>query len=201
VVAALRQWREAGFSRVYFVDNTFNMPPSYAESLCRAMADADLGLAWRTIVYPKNLTHRLVKAMKEAGCAEVSMGFESGSARILSSMNKRFGIEDVRNASHLLKEEGIDQTGFLLLGGPGETRRTVEESLSFIDSLPLDGVKLTLGIRIYPNTPLAQKAVEEGRFSAQSSLLLPQFYMAEGLYPWLHEIIQTLASERPHWRY
>jgi radical SAM superfamily enzyme YgiQ (UPF0313 family) len=201
VVSELRQWRGAGFSRVYFVDNTFNMPPSYAEDLCHRLADADLGISWRAIIYPKNLSSSLVKAMKQAGCTDVSLGFESGSTKILRSMNKRFGIEDVRTATHLLKEHGIGQMGFLLLGGPGETRATVEESLSFIDSLPLNAVKLTLGIRIYPNTPLAKRAVEEGRVAAGNDLLFPEFYMVEGLYPWLQETIHALISERPNWTY
>lgn len=199
VVSELRQWREAGFSRIYFVDNTFNMPPSYAESLCCRMADADLGFSWRAIVYPKGLTPSLVKAMKAAGCTEVSLGFESGSTEILRSMNKRFTVREVRAATRLLSDQGIGQMGFLLLGGPGETRKTVEESLSFMDSLPLNAVKLTLGIRIYPNTPLAQRAVEEGRIRAEDNLLFPEFYMADGLDPWLRETIDTLISDRPRW--
>jgi len=199
VVAALRLWRGAGFSRVYFVDNTFNMPSSYAEDLCRVLADADLGLSWRAIVYPKNLTPRLTRLMKAAGCTEVSLGVESGSETILRSMNKRFGVEDVRKTSHLLKGEGIRQMGFLLLGGPGETRGTVEESLSFVDSLSLDALKLTLGIRIYPNTPLARRAATEGRIAPEDDLLFPRFYMAEGLDTWLRETADALLSERPHW--
>jgi radical SAM superfamily enzyme YgiQ (UPF0313 family) len=199
VVAALGQWREAGFSRVYFVDNTFNMPSSYAENLCRVLADADLGLMWRAIVYPKVLTPRLARLMKAAGCTEVSLGVESGSETILRSMNKRFGIEDVRRTSRLLKAEGIRQMGFLLLGGPGETRRTVQESLSFVDSLPLDALKLTLGIRIYPHTPLARRAAMEGRIAPEDDLLFPRFYMTEGLDPWLRETTDVLLSERAHW--
>ncbi len=50
---------------------------------------------------------------------------------------------------------GIKRIGFLLLGGPSETRDTVEESLEFAESLRLDSLKITVGIRIYPHTPLA----------------------------------------------
>jgi len=116
-------------------------------------------------------------------------------------MNKRFTVEDVRAAANLLSDYGIGQMGFLLLGGPGETRDTVEESLSFIDSLPLNAVKLTRGIRIYPNTPLAKRAMEEGRISARNNLLFPEFYIADGLDPWLRETLHALISERPNWMY
>ena len=88
--------------------------------------------------------------MARAGCAEVSVGFESGSELVLSSMNKRFKPEDVMRACKLLSENGIRRMGFLMLGGPGETKESVLASLAFADSLELDALKITVGIRIYP---------------------------------------------------
>ena len=201
VIAALRRWRDAGFSRVFFVDNIFNLPPAYAEALSNRMADADLGITWRAIIYPGRLTASLVDAMKRAGCKEVSLGFESGSENILHTMNKRFGKEEIRTACRLFADHGIRQMGFLMLGGPGETRETVQESLSFVDTLPLDALKITLGIRIYPNTDLAQTAVKEGRISAKDTLLLPAFYMVKDLEPWLRDTVDRLVAERPSWMY
>ena len=49
--------------------------------------------------------------------------------------------------------------GFLMLGGPGETRESVLASLAFADSLELDALKISIGIRIYPHTALADQAV------------------------------------------
>jgi hypothetical protein len=89
--------------------------------------------------------------------------------------------------------------GFLLLGGPGETKETVEESLSFVDSLPLDALKITIGIRIYPYTELASVAVREGLISPDDSLLFPKFYLTSDLEPWLQETVDAWAAERPNW--
>ena len=89
--------------------------------------------------------------------------------------------------------------GFLLLGSPGETRPSVEESLIFADSLKLDALKITAGIRIYPRTSLAKKAIEEGVISSQDDLLLPRFYMAKELSDWLRESLKNWATTRPHW--
>ena len=50
--------------------------------------------------------------------------------------------------------------GFLLLGGPGETLETVEQSLHFADALQLEAMKITTGIRIYPYTALARIAMQ-----------------------------------------
>jgi len=201
VVDGLCRWKDAGFSKVFFVDNIFNLPPGYAEKLSNRITEADLDLTWRAIIYPGRLTASLVKAMKHAGCVEVSLGFESGSENILHAMNKRFGREEIRTASRLFADHGIRQMGFLMLGGPGETRETVEESISFIETLPMDALKLTLGIRIYPNTDLAHTAVEQGLISAQDTLLKPAFYMVKDLEHWLRETVDALVSERPKWIY
>ena len=66
--------------------------------------------------------------------------------------------------------------GFLMLGGPGETKDTVEESLAFAELLDPDAMKVTTGIRIYPHTPLHQLALSEGVVSSEDDLLFPKFY-------------------------
>jgi radical SAM superfamily enzyme YgiQ (UPF0313 family) len=134
--------------------------------------------------------------MSKAGCREVSLGFESGCENILRGMNKDFGVDKIREASRLLAEFGIRRMGFLLLGGPGETRESVEESLVFADSLNLDALKLTLGIRIYPHTNLARQAVDEGLVAPGDTLLLPRFYLVEELRPWLRETVARWAQGR-----
>ncbi len=200
VVQSLREWVRAGFQNFYFVDNTFNLPPSYARELCARMAEADLDIRWRAIIYPKAVDEGLVRAMAMAGCREVSLGFESGSPSVLRGMNKRFGLQDVRRISKILGDHGIKRMGFLLLGGPGETRDTVEESLAFADSLGLEEMKVSAGIRIYPNTPLARTAIAEGSISREDDLLFPRFYLASGLEGWLIETLNRWISERPNWR-
>ena len=133
------------------------------------------------------------------GLREVSLGSESGSPRMLREFNKRFGPGDVHDIAGQFGEYGIHRVGFLMLGGPGETRKTVEESLAFMDSLNLETVKITLGVRIYPHTALAERAVLEGRIASQDDLLFPQFYMVEDLKDWLSETVQAWLNERPNW--
>jgi hypothetical protein len=61
----------------------------------------------------------------------------------------------------------------------------VEESLAFAESLHLNALKVTVGIRIYPNTPLAARAVTEGIVDRDDDLLFPRFYLAPALRDWL----------------
>jgi radical SAM superfamily enzyme YgiQ (UPF0313 family) len=200
IVQWIARWREAGVHQFYFVDNTFNLPPSHAKEICRKLIDHGLNTRWWSILYPKHVDKELVGLMARAGCEQVSMGFESGSERILKNMNKRFTLKEVRQISEMLSEHGIRRMGFLLLGSPGETRGSVEESLVFADSLKLDTLKITTGVRIYPHTSLAKKAIDDGVISSHDDLLLPRFYLAKGLENWLKETLKNWATTRPHWR-
>ena len=119
----------AGFRRFYFVDNTFNLPPSYARMLCSKLIEANLDIAWRCILYPVKIDEELIRLMAKAGCVEVSLGFESGHELILHGMNKRFKPEDVRRTSELLGKYGIRRMGFLLLGGPGKRKNRLRRAL------------------------------------------------------------------------
>lgn len=197
VIAGLAEHVAAGFSRFYFVDNTFNIPLPYAKKLCAAIADAGLAIQWRGILYPGQIDEELVGLMAKAGCVEVSLGFESGSRPVLQQLNKKYSPAEVKDAALLLARHGIRRMGFLLLGGPGETRETVTESLAFADSLNLDMLKVSTGIRIYPDTALARTAMAEGVLSPDANLLHPTFYLAQGLEPWLSETLAGWMAERP----
>jgi radical SAM superfamily enzyme YgiQ (UPF0313 family) len=199
IVKWLAGYVDAGFRHFQFVDNTFNLPPSYAMSLCSHLADAPFRTSWRCILYPGKIQERLVRAMAEAGCKEVSLGFESGCDTVLKEMNKRFKNQDVRLAARMLSEHRIRVMGFLMLGGPGETRDTAEESLQFAEELDLSALKITLGIRIYPNTKLAKIASEEGLITPEDDLLFPRFYMVKALEAWLRKTVQQRIEDHPNW--
>ena len=198
-VRELSRWVGAGFNQVFFVDNTFNLPQSYAMDLCNRLAAASLDVTWRCILYPRKISEDLVKAMAGAGCCEVSLGFESGNNDILRALNKRFDTGEIRQANRILTEYGIRRMGFLMLGAPGETRKTVAQSFDFAESLDLDALKITLGIRIYPHTDLAKTAIEEGLIAADDNLLFPKFYIEQELKEWLGNYVNDRAKNRPNW--
>jgi radical SAM superfamily enzyme YgiQ (UPF0313 family) len=189
VVDHLQRAAEAGFRKFYFVDNTFNLPVSYALELCRGIASRRLEIQWRCILYPQDVPEELVVAMADAGCVEVSLGFESGAEPVLRAMSKQFGPAEVREISARLAARGIRRMGYLLLGGPCETKQTVAESLDFAQSLRLDLLKTTVGVRIYPHTPLAKRAVEEGMVAPEDDLLHPRFYVRPELADWLDAVV------------
>jgi len=197
IVKWLAELRETGCRNFNFVDNTFNLPPTYAKDLCRQVIQAELDLNLWCIIYPKWIDTELVELMRRAGCRQISLGFESGSDRMLRRLRKRFNRKEVSAVSKMFAEAGIERMGFLLLGGPGETKDSVEESLSFADSLNLEALKITVGLRIYRQTPLARTALSEGVIRADEDLLLPRFYLTPELRDWLPERVATYKTSRP----
>jgi len=182
---------ERGASRLHFVDNTFNLPSDYALELCRELVARDLKLAWRCIVYPHQVSQELVEAMAEAGCAEVAIGSESCCDPILTSLNKRFSSDEVADVTARFASAGVTTMGFLMLGVPGETRETVAHSLDVADGLGLSVLKITIGVRIYPHTPLAAQAVAEGLVAADDTLLEPRFFIAPAVAGWVEEAVRS----------
>ena len=197
IVKWLAELRETGYRNFNFVDNTFNLPPTYAKDLCRQVIQAELDLNLWCIIYPKWIDTELVELMRQAGCRQISFGFESGSDRMLRSLNKQFNRQEVSAVSKMFAEAGIERMGFLLLGGPGEMKDSVEESLSLADSLNLEALKITVGLRIYPQTRLATTALSEGVIRADEDLLLPRFYLTPELRDWLPERVADYKTSRP----
>jgi radical SAM superfamily enzyme YgiQ (UPF0313 family) len=185
VISWLSSYRRRGFREYYFVDNTFNLPLTYAKDLCRKMIDARLDIDWWGQIYPKWADPELADLMARAGCTQLNIGFESGSEPVLQLLNKQFKPAEVAEISTWFAHAGIKRNGFLMLGAPGETRDTVEESLAFAESLQLDALKITVGIRIYPNTALAARAVAEKIIDPTDDLLFPRFYLSPALRDWL----------------
>jgi radical SAM superfamily enzyme YgiQ (UPF0313 family) len=187
----------AGYRNFNFVDNTFNIPQTYAEELCRGIIQAAIDIHWWCIIYPKWVDEQLVELMAKAGCQQVSLGFESGSNEVLKCLNKQFHPEEVRAISELFRNAGIERRGFLLLGGPGETEHTVEESLAFAESLGLDYLKISVGIRIYPGTQLAESAVAEHLIEAGDDLLSPRYFVTPELRDWLPARVAAYRATHP----
>jgi len=199
VAKDLRAQIEAGVEQFYFTDNTFNLPLDFAKELCRRLKALNRSFRWRCILYPGKMDRELARLMAESGCAEASIGFETGSDRMLRSLNKHFTLDAVRRTLEMLGDQGIRRMGFLLLGGPGETIESVMESLAFADSLPLEALKVTAGIRIYPETELSRTALREGVIDEKTNLLFPTFYLARGLEQWLLRTVKEWMAPRSHW--
>ncbi len=176
--------REAGVRHFDFVDSTFNSPPGHALQVCEAIERRELGVQLDTTNFtPAAAPTELLAAMKRAGFCSLGITAESASDAVLAKLEKGFNAAKVREVAERVEKHGIKTLWIFLVGGPGETTKTLEETLAFA-SWRLgrgDGVYLTVGLRIYPGTTLHRIAISEGVVPADSSLLDPAFYFSHEL--------------------
>lgn len=200
IIAELQDLVERfGVSYVYFVDDIFNYPTDFAEGLCRAMAEARLPLRWSAFINPGFVTSRLLEAMLAAGCDAVEFGTDSGSAAMLANLGKSFTMSDIRQASRLCREAGIDYAHYVLFGGPGETEETILETFSLMDELEPTAVIAMTGIRIFPGTTLYRQAMADGVITPAMSLLEPVFYLPPSIGGAICDIVAREAGRRRNW--
>ena len=199
VVEEIEHITEQGVDFVYFVDDIFNYPPSYAETLCREIIRRKMEVKWTAFVNPGFLEETLLELMKEAGCVGVEFGTDSGSQRMLENYKKSFTRDDIIRSSKICSKLTINHCHYLLFGGPGEDEETIEESFHLMYQLDPTAVIAMLGIRIYPGTELEQISLSQGVIRQDSNLIYPHFYISPALGGRLRDIIQEKALARKRW--
>jgi anaerobic magnesium-protoporphyrin IX monomethyl ester cyclase len=100
-------------------------------------------------------------AMKSSGCIRVFFGIESGNNSVLGIMNKHITTSQAKNAVKVAKAAGLKAGAFFILGYPGETDKTVLETIRFASALPLDYLSFTMPYPI-PGTPLYERVKGHG---------------------------------------
>jgi radical SAM superfamily enzyme YgiQ (UPF0313 family) len=191
--------KEYGVEAFYFVDNVFNNPKSHAVSVCNALIDADTDAEWGALVSPVGFDPAFAGLMKEAGCMSVEIGADSLSEASLRALGKSFGPAAVMDAISACRDAGLMHMVFLILGGPDEDEDTLKETFDRLDGISPDKVFAVSGVRIYPNTPIAARAVEEGVISRDNDLLLPEFYVSPKLGGRLYELADAYFDKHPDW--
>jgi len=129
----------------------------------------------------------------------VSIGNESGCDEILASLKKGFSRRDVVRSVREAHRAGLRTNCFLLLGGPGENERTVQESLELMLELSPTQVTVTVGIRIYPGCEIHDIALREGVLEPGQNLLFPAFYLSPEVEDWLYPYMRRFCESHPGW--
>ncbi|MGH7603836.1 MAG: B12-binding domain-containing radical SAM protein [Gemmatimonadaceae bacterium] len=174
----------AGVRHFDFVDSTFNSPPGHAIQVCEEIVRRKLGVHLETTNFtPATASPELLRAMRAAGFRSLGITAESASDPVLERLEKGFDSAKVKEVAERVERFGIRTLWIFLVGGPGETETTVEETLAFAAWRLSrgDSVYLTVGLRIYPGTTLHRIAIAEGTVPADASLLDPAFYFSSAI--------------------
>lgn len=201
VVEELRRLSALGVKYVFFVDSVFNTSDEHVTEVCEALIRADLGVQWECFLRPRGVTRELLRLMQRAGLSHIEFGSDSFSDSVLHSYGKSFTFEEIRAASTHAHELGMRYSHFIIFGGPGETPASVEETLARAKTLPGAYYFATLGMRIYPDTPLWRQVAPEARGEAAADYLVePRFYIApEFTLESLHARLRDYQAENPNW--
>jgi len=137
-----------------FWDDTMTVNRKRMINLCNSMASMDI--LWRCNIRSDTVDFDLLKKMKDSGCIETAIGIESGSQRILKTVNKGETVARNMEAIKNGKKAGLRVKGFFIIGLPGENRESIQETESFLDEAKLDDIDFSVyspfpGSYIYNN--------------------------------------------------
>jgi len=124
---------------VAFYDELMATDAKRFKGICEAMIQNGLNdLKWECQMHAKTFRPDVLKLMKEAGCVQVSVGFESGSQRVLDTINKSATVEQNMDAARMAHEAGLRIRGCFIVGTPGETKDDVKKTEKFIKKAKVD---------------------------------------------------------------
>jgi anaerobic magnesium-protoporphyrin IX monomethyl ester cyclase len=142
VFAEIEQIRSLGYDGLWIADDTFTLNQPHLEEFCRRMAGRQM--TWTCLSRAGGIDENTVRLMKSAGCRRVYLGLESGSQATLRLMNKQVTVDDGVRAVHLYRRAGIEVAGFFIVGYPGETLSSIEETFKLALMLPLDEISFNV---------------------------------------------------------
>jgi radical SAM superfamily enzyme YgiQ (UPF0313 family) len=187
---------------VIFCENNFNVPMRHAEAVCQEIIGRRLGARWGTgDLRPLGITEDFCRLLRDSGCDYVSLSVESGSEDMLRSMQRGYTVADVRQSLECLEKSGIPFSASLMFGAPGENPRTIEESLSLIDSyrIPL-GTWVTVGICLWtPRQAVLSDARQAGQLAedtGRSRLFEAANYLSPDLpRSFMEELVEKMRTK------
>jgi anaerobic magnesium-protoporphyrin IX monomethyl ester cyclase len=130
--------RLGSVTRISFIDDTFNVPRQRFKDILERMIKKRYPFRWICNTRCQFIDRESVALMKESGCDGVFLGIESGNNQVLKNMNKAADVEAYLEGITLLKQYGIKTFGSFIIGFPGETSKTVRDTLRFIEESGLD---------------------------------------------------------------
>jgi anaerobic magnesium-protoporphyrin IX monomethyl ester cyclase len=145
---------------VDIVDGTFTYDRKYLQAFCNGVIDQKLNIEWRCTARYDNLDEELLQLMKKANCSGMYLGLESGSNRVLKSIDKRETVEEIIEVSKKINDSGILSATSVLLGLPDEGKEDIEATLKLMKKLKTDIFDVNSYIPL-PGTPLYDSMSEE----------------------------------------
>jgi anaerobic magnesium-protoporphyrin IX monomethyl ester cyclase len=152
-----------GARSVHMYADLFTVSREQVVGLCELILERGLALQWTCNSRVDFVDPEMLRLMGQAGCRWISWGIESGSEEILRRVRKAIALDQVRDALLWSHQAGIRNFGYFIIGLPGETEETIQETIRFSKTLPLDLALFHIAAP-HPGSPLFFEVVEQGWF-------------------------------------
>ena len=160
ILADIRYYSEKfGIRSFDFAHDAFTVNRNLVEEICDCIIEQGLNIRWRCTTRVNCITPDLILKMKQAGLCAISLGVETGSARMQKITNKRLDLKDIREKVTFLKKHGIHVALFFMYGFPEETREDLNETLELafdMVDLGIDYISMNL-TRFNPGTKITEE--------------------------------------------
>ncbi len=163
IMAELWSLKALGINDVMMYADLFTVNRAHVVDICTAIIDAGINMHWMCNSRVDYVDEELLSLMGQAGCHMISWGIESGSVEVLRRARKGTDPSRAAQALRWSKQAGIKNFGYFIIGLPGETEETINQTISFSKTLPLDFAIFHIAAP-YPGTPFFYEVVANGWF-------------------------------------
>tara|TARA_Y100000031_G_C8206233_1_gene378770 strand:- start:856 stop:1560 length:705 start_codon:yes stop_codon:yes gene_type:complete len=156
-----------GIKDITFIDDVMTINKKRTYSLCEELAKRKKKLVWSSNIRIGLVDKEMLRYMKESGCWMVLVGIESGNQEILNRVKKQIKLQQAEQLSNWCKEVGLMFHPSFIIGHPGETIETINQTINFANKLHTHFPLFTIMVP-YPGTELWRTAEEYGAIDKSS---------------------------------
>jgi len=165
---------DLGFKSLVFRDPTFFLAKKTVLDVAQLMMDLGPDVKWKGQARATSMqkySESELKFLKDSGLESIMFGIESGSQRMLDSMEKRIKVKNIFESVEICKETGIEFYGSFMFAMPGETVSDLKETINVMREIKKIGGNIFLQNSVYiplPSTPMYDDAVSAGYVPPQT---------------------------------
>jgi len=146
---------------IFFADEDFTVSRDHALAICKGIVESGLKLSFEINSHPNHMCEERLHWLKKAGCFRITYHVESGAEEALHALGRPMDIANAVRICNLTRRHGIHARYRIMLGAPGETRETIQETKNFIEKSRPSST-MVQAMQIYPGTPLWENARKSG---------------------------------------
>lgn len=145
---------------IYFDDDSFTLNPKHVLGVCKEIKDRNLDINWSCMGHAL-ITEDVLKTMVDTGCVGVKFGVETASQKVQRQIKKNLDIEQIRKFVKMAKNFNLRTHATYMIGLPGDTKDTVEQTLKLAVLLGTDRFQISIATP-YPGTEFYNWAKQNG---------------------------------------